>query len=118
MTLESATRYGRRGTRLPAMLLEMLLDFKCSRAARSCGRNRLPVTPVLDIAAGKDPRHPGKDKIVGLDVAVFVEVDLSLEHAGIRDMPDAQKQPADGERRLHPCDRIAQPDPADFLLFH
>src|SRR6516165_7219481 len=71
-----------------AVFFEELLHFESRHAPRPRSRDRLPVPALLDVAAGKHPGHPGEDVVVGLDVPVRVEIDLALEHARIRDMPD------------------------------
>ena len=49
------------------------------------------------------------------DVPVLVEVDLSLEHAGVGDVADTEKQPADRQDGLGAGDGVAQLQ-ADHLL--
>ncbi len=76
-----------------SVLFQVFLDLEGSHAARSCRSNRLTVAPVLHIAAGVNAGNLGKDVVVRLHVAVFIQIDLALEHLGIRNMTDAENIP-------------------------
>jgi hypothetical protein len=99
-----------------AVLLEVLLDLQSRHAAGSRRRDRLPVPPVLDVAASEDPRNPGEDIIVRLDIPVLIQIELPGKHRRIRNMPDAKKEPADAQLRLDAGLRVEKPNALDLLV--
>src|SRR5437868_4409062 len=80
------------------LVFQPALCFDRRHASGSGSRDGLTENRILNIAAGKDagnirPRGAG----LRLDVALFVEVDLSLEDLGIRIMANGNEQSIDGQ---------------------
>ena len=78
--------------------------FDCSHAACARRRYGLPEHGILNVAAGKYAWNIGS-RGVGLspDVPAIVQVDLSLEDAGVWIMPDGDEEPVDLEFRSFLC---------------
>ena len=74
--------------------LKKALRFNRRHAPGPRGRDGLPVGPVLHVARVKHPMDVGSRPAMAHDVAVVVQVDLSLERLGVRNMADGQKNPS------------------------
>src|SRR4051812_2197444 len=85
--------------RLSSLLFQKLLYLKRRHASRPRRRDRLPVPPVLHVAARVDTRHARENIIARLDISVLVRVEQSLEHPRVRNVPDPQEHRA---RRMVP----------------
>jgi hypothetical protein len=89
--------------RSTAELFEVLFDFECGHAAGAGGGDGLAVAAILDVSAGVDAvelnaRAGDEDVVLGLDVAVVVEVELAFEHLRVGLVADAEEHEADGKR--------------------
>ena len=82
---------------LPALLFQELLHFDGRHATGPSRSNRLPVSPILHVAACEDTVHFRQDMAVGFKVAVGVHVELPGKHLRVRFVPDPEKQRAGGE---------------------
>ena len=87
---------------LAAELFEVLFDFEGGHAAGAGGGDGLAVAAVLDVSAGVDAGElhalaGDEDVVLGLDVAVVVEVELAFEHLGVGLVADAEEDEADGK---------------------
>ena len=70
------------------VVLEPVLDVECRHATRACSGDRLAVDVVLDVAAGEDAVDVRRRAVVGDEVAVLVQVELSAKSDGVRRVPD------------------------------
>src|SRR3954451_20682799 len=69
------------------------------RGAGASGGDRLPVDVVDDVAAGEDPVDVGAGaRVLDLDVALVVELELAGEQLAARVVPDGHEKAADVER--------------------
>src|SRR5437763_8381068 len=79
------------------LFLQEFLRFHGRHAAGAGSGDRLTVTAVLHVAASIDPGHSGENVIAGNEIAVFIGVELAVEHLGIGNMPDAEEDGAGGK---------------------
>src|SRR5436305_14436358 len=79
------------------LFFQEFLRFHGRHAAGAGSGDRLTVTAVLHVAASIDPGHSGENVIAGNEIAVFIGVELAVEHLGIGNMPDAEEHGAGGK---------------------
>src|SRR5262245_1884718 len=71
----------------PARLLVIVLfqkrfGIECGHAPGASRGDRLAVSMILNVAGDKDSRNLGKSSMGGNQIAIFVHVQLALEHRG------------------------------------
>jgi len=62
------------------LALQKPLGVNRSHTSRACGRNGLPIDVILHVAAGKDAGNIGLGAIVGQNVAVRIQFQLTNEN--------------------------------------
>src|SRR5689334_17640820 len=72
------------------VIFQKPLHLDCCHASRSRRRNRLPVAPVLHIAACEDTLHLREHIIARLQISIGVGVQLPVEDLGIRNVSNPQ----------------------------
>jgi hypothetical protein len=107
---------------LAALFFEEFFYFEGGHAAGSGSGDGLAVAAVLDVSAGVDAvqldaLEGGEDVVLGLDVAVAVEVQLAFEHAGVRDVADGEEEEGDGQGPASVCFSVEELEAFKVLLF-
>ena len=106
-----------RGVRdLVAVFFQVFFGFEGGHASRSRGGDGLAVAAVLNVSAGVDAGDAGEDVVVGLDVAVLVEVELAGEHGGVGDVSDAEEEAAEVEVGFDAGGGVENANAGDFFL--
>ncbi len=100
-----------------AVLFEEFFGLEGGHAAGAGGGDGLSVAAVLDVAAGEDAGDTGQNVVLGLDVAVIVEVDLAVEHFGVGLVADAEEEAGDGKDGLFAGLDVADVEAGDGFLF-
>src|SRR5437870_13566054 len=98
------------------VLFEELFRVDRRHAARSGGRNRLPVAMVLHIPRDEHARNIREASMLRNQISVRVHVQFALEHSAVRVMPDGHKNSIHFDVAGYAAFRIAQLHAADKSL--
>src|SRR5438105_12649170 len=86
----------RDGCRSMALIFQKLLDLKRSHATGTGGSYRLPVSPVLRIAAGINAGDFREHVTRRLQIAVLIGIQLAFEDFGVGNVSDSEEHGTGG----------------------
>src|SRR3989338_8857578 len=96
--------------------LEIALTVKGRHTSRARGRDRLPISVILDVPTGEDPGDIGRAPLVGQDVAVFIKINLPLKKRGIGGVADSDKESRTRKILDMACFDIFESDTRNFFI--
>ena len=92
------------------------LGVNCGHAAGTGSGDGLAVLRVLDVTGGEDSRRTRRGSVVGLDISLFVHLELSGKEGRVRSMADGNEDAGTGCIEGFTGHDIPEAYPRDHLL--